>query len=108
MFRGVIYLYESPVGKYYVGQTCDEENRRRTFLKNKKYCSDITSPIDNARKKYGPENFKYTILEIIETNCQEELTIKLDALEIYYIEKYDSFKNGYNSTLGGGGTRGYK
>nr|DAV94132.1 MAG TPA: intron-associated endonuclease 1 [Caudoviricetes sp.] len=31
---------------------------------------------------------------------------QLDASEIKYIALYDTFKNGYNSTLGGGGTIG--
>ena len=38
------------------------------------------------------------------SNCKEDL----DRLESYYIGKYDSFNNGYNSTLGGDGNVGYK
>lgn len=38
MFTGVIYLYESPSGKYYVGQTARESQRRCLFL-NKRQAS---------------------------------------------------------------------
>ncbi len=49
----------------------------------------------NAIKKYGWDNFEHIILE-------EHLTRKeAKEKEIYYIEKYDSFYNGYNGTFGG-------
>lgn len=47
--------------------------------------------------KYGVDNFYYEVLEDkIPYN-------KLDDKEIYYIDKYDSYKHGYNSTPGGDG-----
>ena len=54
-----------------------------------------TYKIYNAINKYGKENFYY---EILEQNIDEDL---IDDLEIYYIELYDSYENGYNSTRGG-------
>lgn len=45
--------------------------------------------------KYGSENF---YCETLEENVPYE---KLDEREVYYIEKFDSFHNGYNSTPGG-------
>lgn len=45
--------------------------------------------------KYGSENF---YCETLEDNIPYE---KLDEREVYYIEKFDSFHNGYNSTPGG-------
>lgn len=45
--------------------------------------------------KYGSENF---YCETLEENIPYE---KLDEREVYYIEKFDSFHNGYNSTPGG-------
>ena len=47
-----------------------------------------------AFDKYGIENF--TVEQVEE--CPVE---KLDEREIYWIAYYDSFKSGYNSTLGG-------
>lgn len=64
--------------------------------------------IDNARKKYGPENFEYTVLVKVTGDDREELLKYLDTLEIGFIRMYDSYKNGYNLTEGGGsGTAGY-
>lgn len=45
--------------------------------------------------KYGSDKFYY---EVLEDNVPYEL---LDEREVYYIEKFDSFHNGYNSTPGG-------
>ena len=57
--EGIIYKYTSPTGKVYIGQTLDEERRRTEFLnKDVRYAG---KRIENARHKYGPENFKYEI-----------------------------------------------
>jgi hypothetical protein len=61
---------------------------RRSRDKSKKY------KLYNAIRKHGIENFYYEIIE-----DQVPLS-ELDDLEIYYIDYYDSFKNGYNSTRG--------
>lgn len=50
-----------------------------------------------AFKKYGLENFSFEILQ--EENDPE----KRKQLEVYYINKFDSYKNGYNDTPGGNG-----
>lgn len=47
--------------------------------------------------KHGVENFYY---EVLEDKVPYE---ELDNREQYYIEKYDSYKHGYNSTTGGDG-----
>ena len=57
--------------------------------------------ISKAIRKYGPENFKF---EIIEECLSEDVNKK----ETYWIGKLDTFENGYNSTLGGDGAVGTK
>ena len=58
---GIIYCYTSPSGKKYIGQTLSEIRRKSRFKNlNRNYGGE---KIDNARKKYGPENFKYEVLE---------------------------------------------
>lgn len=82
----LIYYHKSPEGKYYIGQTCqDVEKRWRNgaSYKSEKFASAI--------QKYGWDNFEHGILEsgIIED--------KIDELEAYYIKLFDSVNNGYNT-----------
>lgn len=55
---------------------------------------DLRKPLYMAMRKYGRDNFSFTILE----RCPED---KLKEREIYWIEKLDTFHNGYNATPGG-------
>jgi hypothetical protein len=48
--------------------------------------------------KYGIESFKVETIE----QCSETI---VNEREIYWIDKLDSFHNGYNATKGGEGTR---
>lgn len=52
------------------------------------------SPIYNAMRKYGINNFSFNIIE----ECPVD---KLKEREIYWIEKLDTYNNGYNATKGG-------
>jgi group I intron endonuclease len=56
-----------------------------------------------AVRKYGWNNFDW---EIIYQSKDREHTLK--KMESYFITEYNSYKIGYNSTLGGEGTNGYK
>lgn len=105
MIEGIIYKYTSPNGKCYIGQTTNEKIRR------KQWC--ITGPyagvkINRARIKYGIVNFTYKVLVRNKYSTIEDAKVDLDRLEIYYIGLYDSYRNGYNCTIGGNTTLGYK
>jgi group I intron endonuclease len=56
----------------------------------------------NAIRKYGWDDFEWSILY---QSTDRDNT--LHKMEKHFIELYDSFINGYNSTLGGDGTFGY-
>lgn len=95
---GNIYIIKNTINnKVYIGQTTmNIEDRfkahiKKSTIKNRKY------KLYNAFKKYGVENF---YIEMVEENIPIN---KLDNKEMFYIEKYDSYKNGYNSTKGGDG-----
>ena len=104
-----IYLFTNKINhKRYVGQSL---NIRRRFNKHMlRMRNKWNYPLYNALNKYGLENFDYEIIYTIEDkNCSiEELTNLLNEKEIYYIELYDSFNNGYNLTKGGESISGYK
>lgn len=90
----------------YIGQTCDPEKRHNDFLNLRVQYGG--KKIENARKKYGPENFLYEILETVSCEDEQDLAEKLNELERYYIKKFNSLDSGYNNTIGGGGATGYR
>ena len=91
---GQIYLAKNKLdNKIYIGQTTLTLEQRKK--KHKRNYSHSNAHFHRALRKYGFDNFEWIILE--ETDTQE----KLDNLEIKYIAKYNSIKNGYNETEGG-------
>lgn len=106
MIRGIVYLYVSPSGKPYVGQTINEKKRRSNwFSSNYEYAG---AAINNARAKYGRDAFTYTVLFSHLFQTKEEATVVLNTMEIYYIQLYDSKNHGYNCEYGGKNHAGYK
>lgn len=83
--------------KIYIGKTEFSVEKRW-----KQHCSDAfksenqNRPLYAAIKKYGIDNFLIEVIE--ETNQANER-------EIYWIEYFQSFKNGYNATKGGDGKK---
>ena len=96
MRTGSIYIIRNKCNdKVYIGQTTQSvEERFKQHLKPSQI-KRFHYKLYRAMDKYGKENF---YVETLETDIPYE---QLDNKEIYYIEKFDSFKNGYNSTLGG-------
>lgn len=83
--------------KSYIGKTTLSINERW-----KQHCSDYKRrrnekrPLYSAMEKYGIENFEIEEVE----ECSFE---KVDEREIFWIEFFDTFSNGYNATRGGDG-----
>ncbi len=88
-----IYLAKNLLdGKCYVGQTKDFNKRVRGHL-----CEALKGTgykFHAAIRKYGKENFTFEIIE----ECEDEVT---NERERVWIERFDSFKRGYNLTSGG-------
>lgn len=98
MKTGLIYIIKNDVNnKVYIGQTTTDIHTRfnqhckKSTIKNRHY------KLYNAIKKYGKNHF---YCEILESNVPIS---QLNNKEIYYIEQYDSYYKGYNSTKGGDG-----
>lgn len=87
--RGIIYKYTNKInGKIYIGQTTNEENRRRKWNNpNNKYGG---AKINNARKKYGIDNWLYEVIFVVDDSNVEKVTLILNQMEEYYINLYDS------------------
>lgn len=91
--QGKIYCAHCiPTGKKYIGQTITKLKYRisQHFTLSKKYNHKFA----NALKKYGRDGFIWGIIE----ECKKE---QLNENEIYWVNKYDTFRTGYNSTIGG-------
>lgn len=104
----VIYMWRNKInGKIYIGQTINERDRHSRHIS----CSynpnsrGYNYHLHRAIRKYGVENFDYIILQ--KHYLPKPLVRQiLNKMESYYIEYYDSFKNGYNMTKGGDGVNG--
>lgn len=95
---GGIYKFTCKINqKSYIGQSSNINNRYNSHMNNylNKNLNDYNTKFYKALRKYGFENFNFEILEIINDIS------KLNKREIYWIDKFNSFKEGYNSNKGG-------
>lgn len=99
---GTIYKIENLINhKVYIGQTIMNVKDRwyRHCEINGVSESEKAMPIKRAILKYGKENFSFEVVEEVPKDS-------LDDREKYWIDKFDSYRNGYNATAGGkGGTK---
>lgn len=111
-YIGYIYRHwiinSDSIEKTYIGQMRRRDGKvkleKRWGTNGKGYApknGDEPTKFYDAIQKYGWNNFKHDILLKVECSTYEELAFWLDEWEKYYIEKYDSYYNGYNSTTGG-------
>lgn len=95
----VIYKITSPNNKVYIGQTIDFTQRCRKYKSNN-FKGQIK--LWNNCQKYNWNPIE--AIKIIE-NC---LISELNEREKYWINYFDSYKNGLNADLGGKGRSGFK
>ena len=96
---GYIYKYENVINhEVYIGQTVDLNARKHSHVSKAR---TVKNKFYNAVRKYGWDSFDYSVIAQIEAEDIKELSALLDSLEEQYIEQYDSYENGYNSTTGG-------
>lgn len=91
---GIYKIVNNINNKHYIGQSKDinmrfKQHKSENYRKH--YCDKA---LYKAFDKYNIENFSFNVIEFCQTN-------RLDKREIYWIDYYDSYKNGYNRTLGG-------
>lgn len=99
-----IYCYKNKTnGKCYIGKTNNISRRKNRHRRNA-FIDKNTLPFYNALRKYGEDNFEFSILD--KFNLED---IIFD-LEVFYISAYKSNNRnyGYNITSGGEGSSGTK
>lgn len=83
-------------GKCYVGQTNNPKRRHLNHFTALRKGMHSNRYLQHAwNKNSGDQNFKW---ELLEQNIAFE---DVDARELYWIEKFDSFRSGYNATPNG-------
>lgn len=109
MVKGYIYKITCLVnGKVYIGQTVRPLESRLYYHFRDATKRNLNTALCQAIRKYGKENFKIDLVEEVQGINKKLLKHKLDELERKYIKEFDSYLNGYNCTLGGDGTLGFK
>ena len=102
MYTGYIYRHwiinDEGIEKSYVGLTIQPLNRR--WRNGNSYLQRDTK-FSRAIIKYGWDSFTHEVLEVVEKEDIDLLVKTLKQLEMEYIEKFNSFKEGYNMTRGG-------
>ena len=91
----LVYRLISPVNKSYIGFTEKTIDHRLNQHKNDVNRFDFD--LHRALRKYPIEDWTVEILEECETRQE------MEDRERFYIEKFDTYRNGYNMTLGGDG-----
>lgn len=83
-------------GKCYIGQTCNPKQRKSAHFSDLKRDVHKNIYLQRAFNKDGRRAFYF---EILESGIPSD---KVNNREIYWIAHFNSFKDGYNSTIGGG------
>lgn len=92
MAIGIYKITNIKNNKCCIGQSRDIERRwkyHKTNFQNPTYDTYLYRAI----RKYGLKNFSFEVLEL----CKEQ---ELNDKEMFWIKKFNSFKNGYNCTTG--------
>lgn len=95
MSQGIYKITNKINNKIYIGKSTDIEKRWKYHISHYNYEREYNKPLYKAFRKYGVENFSFEIIE--------ECLLDIDEKEKYWINFYNSYKNGYNATIGGEG-----
>lgn len=96
MSIGIYKITNKENGSIYIGQSIHIEQR---FLEHKRKAFNLNSSeydtaLYKAFRKYGLDNFTFEIIDI----CNVD---ELNDKEMFWISYFNSYKHGYNCTIGG-------
>lgn len=96
--NGFIYKITNDINdKIYIGKTLSSiENRFKEHISDSTRQHFEKRPLYNAMNKYGSDHFSISLIEEIPMD-------QLSEREKYWIKQYNSYRDGYNATLGGEG-----
>lgn len=97
-FNNSIYLIKNPKGKIYIGKFVHID-RLYQYLNLNSIKNQVK--LHRSINKYGIQNHSIQILKTIPTSNG------LQGLQKFYIQVFNSFNNGLNCTIGGGGFTKY-
>ena len=116
-YYGVIYKIENKIThEIYIGQTTHPRgfNGRYDFKGNgiervykKLLGNEMRSESHNQHLRRSIKKFGFDAFEIIEVFDVAKTLEELNEKESYYINLFDSYKNGYNQSFGGDSMSGY-
>lgn len=99
---GEVYMIRNIVtGLIYIGQTTRTAKQRFKEHIIAAFKKNSNQNLHKAIREYGVKNFELCVLEDVSDNSI------LKDREKFFIDKYDTFNNGYNETIGGSGITGY-
>jgi len=96
---GIYLITNSVTGSQYVGKSVNIHRRVLQHFCQLNSGNHYNTYLQRAWDKYGNGAFDVSVLEL----CDKS---ELDNKEVMYIEKYDTYHNGYNLTLVGDGGHG--
>ena len=96
---GLLYIIKNNInGKRYIGKTTKNLDERI-----KQHFNCISSKVNKYHLHYAIEKYGWNNFSVDSYSFTNEL---LDYMEKEFIKKFDTFKNGYNMTIGGEGSAG--
>ena len=96
---GIYKITNKINGHAYIGLSTNIEERWKQHQSLYNQNRESNKVLYKAFQKYGIENFIFEVLE----ECS---ILELSEKEKYYIEKFDTYFNGYNMTAGGEDNQG--
>ena len=91
---GVYKITNMVNNKAYIGISVDILHRWRTHCNTYRLSREFDKSLYKAMRKYGITKFSFEIIEL----CEEE---QLHDREVYWINKFNTYYDGYNETFGG-------
>lgn len=105
LYTGYVYMIYNDVNdKVYIGETLQKISTRfkqhlqMAFKEKRRYDTHLYRAI----RKYGKEHFFIKELDKVIGTDRNQIKKEIQRLEVLYVEKYNSFKAGYNCNSGGG------